>query len=107
MKNNLCTDIGYMSLTHYGEQLCGDHVEVVDKLDEGSCVVVLADGLGSGVKANILSILTSKMISTMVAADLPLESAVEIEFSSPQTDRYLSIRGRCLIVIGSKYINSP
>ena len=77
MKNNLCTDIGYMSLTHYGEQLCGDHVEVVDKLDEGSCVVVLADGLGSGVKANILSILTSKMISTMVAADLPLESAVE------------------------------
>lgn len=73
--NDLCADIGYKSIFHYGEQLCGDHVDVVEP-DEGSTVIVLADGLGSGVKASILSTLTSKIISTMVAAGLPLEECV-------------------------------
>ena len=27
-KNNLCSEIAYMSLNHDGEQLCGDHVEI-------------------------------------------------------------------------------
>ena len=64
--NNLCTDIGFMSLNKHGEQLCGDHVDIVPQ-GENSTVVVLADGMGSGVKANILSTLTSKIISTMMA----------------------------------------
>ena len=29
--NNLCTDIGYLSLNKWGEQLCGDRVEIVDQ----------------------------------------------------------------------------
>ncbi len=73
--NDLCADIGYKSINHYGEQLCGDHVDVVDQ-DENSSVIVLADGLGSGVKASILSTLTSKIISTMMAEGLPLEECV-------------------------------
>jgi len=73
--NELCADIGYKSINHYGEQLCGDHVDIV-KQDDGSCVVVLADGLGSGVKASILSTLTSKIISTMIAENLPIEDCV-------------------------------
>lgn len=74
--NNLCTEIGYHSLIKHGEQLCGDHVEVVEQ-GENSFVMVLADGLGSGVKANILAMLTSKIISTMMAAGLGIEDCVE------------------------------
>ena len=74
--NNLCIDIGYQSLNHVGEQLCGDHIDIVEA-DENSTVVVLADGLGSGVKASILSTLTSKIISTMMAAGLSIEDCVE------------------------------
>lgn len=73
--NDLCADIGYKSINHYGEQLCGDHVDIVEP-DENSTVIVLSDGLGSGVKASILSTLTSKIISTMMAEGLSLEECV-------------------------------
>ena len=72
---NLCPDIGYLSVNHFGEELCGDHVDVVSGND-GSKVIVLADGLGSGVKASILSTLTAKIISTMLAAGMGLEDCV-------------------------------
>lgn len=75
MTNNLCTEIGYNSLFKYGEELCGDHIEVVEQ-EENSTVIVLADGLGSGVKANILSTLTSKIIATMMANNLSVEDCV-------------------------------
>lgn len=74
--NDLCVEIGYNSINHVGEELCGDHVEAVGQ-GEDSSVLVLADGLGSGVKANILSILTSRIISTMIAEGLPLEECVK------------------------------
>ncbi len=73
--NDLCTEVGYKSINHVGEQLCGDHVDMIDT-DDDSSVIVLADGLGSGVKASILSTLTSKIISTMISAGLPLEECV-------------------------------
>ncbi|MDY5982432.1 MAG: SpoIIE family protein phosphatase [Anaeroplasma sp.] len=73
--NNLCADIGWKSINHEGEELCGDHVDIVNQGDN-SQVIVLADGLGSGVKASILSTLTSKIISTMMAEGLKLEDCV-------------------------------
>ncbi len=73
--NDLCADIGYKSINHFGEELCGDHIDVVEE-NQNSSVIVLADGLGSGVKASILSTLTSKIISTMMAEGLPIEECV-------------------------------
>lgn len=73
--NDLCADIGYKSINHFGEELCGDHVDIVEE-NENSTVIVLADGLGSGVKASILSTLTSKIISTMMSEGLPIEECV-------------------------------
>ncbi len=87
--NDLCADIGYKSINHVGEQLCGDHVDIVEP-DEKSTVIVLSDGLGSGVKASILSTLTSKIISTMMAEGLPLEDCVE---TIAQTLPVCSVRG--------------
>jgi hypothetical protein len=73
--NDLCAEISWKSINHEGEQLCGDHVDIVQQSDD-SRVIVLADGLGSGVKASILSTLTSRIISTMVAEGLSLEDCV-------------------------------
>ncbi len=86
--NDLCADIGYRSINHAGEELCGDHVDVVNT-EDGSTVIVLADGLGSGVQASILSTLTSKIISTMMAEGLSLEECVStIASTLPVTGRH-------------------
>jgi hypothetical protein len=86
--NDLCADIGYKSINHAGEELCGDHVDVVNT-EDGSTVIVLADGLGSGVQASILSTLTSKIISTMMAEGLPIEECVStIAKTLPVTGRH-------------------
>lgn len=76
INNSFLTEIGYVSLNHVGEELCGDHVEVITP-DNHTKIVVLADGLGSGVKANILSTLTAEMLSTMMANNLTIEDCVK------------------------------
>lgn len=74
--NDLWTEVGYLSLNKQGEQLCGDRVETSGG-GEGDTTVVLADGLGSGVKANILSTLTSKILCTMITGGVDVEECVK------------------------------
>ncbi len=66
---------GWASVNKFGEELCGDNVAVA--YDGNELTMVLADGLGSGVKANILSILTSKILCTMIADNISIEECVE------------------------------
>lgn len=75
MISKYVTELGYLSLNHVGEQLCGDHIEVVHP-DDNTTILVLADGLGSGVKANILSTLTAKMLATMMGKNVSIKECV-------------------------------
>lgn len=63
------------SLIKKNEELCGDKVKVLRNHE--SCTVVLSDGLGSGVKANVLATLTSEIIATMLNEGADLSDALE------------------------------
>ena len=72
--NTLCMESGFVSLNKQGEDLCGDFFTTVS--DDDTTTFVLSDGMGSGVKANILATLTAKILATMTANHLSIRDSV-------------------------------
>ena len=56
---NLFIDTGYSQCCHYDEKACGDAVAFKRIPAEERLLAVLADGLGHGLKANILALMTT------------------------------------------------
>ncbi|MBE3587429.1 MAG: SpoIIE family protein phosphatase [Thermoanaerobacteraceae bacterium] len=71
----VCVDTGTAQLTKAGEEICGDTIEVINTGTDH--IVVVADGLGSGVKANILSGLTAKTAGTMLKMGARVDDVIE------------------------------
>lgn len=66
---------GTKQLLKRNEELCGDSIVVSRHSDSVS--LALSDGLGSGVKANILATLTTRIAIHLLENDLPLTEVVE------------------------------
>lgn len=73
MKLNV--EVNSKSLNKRQEELCGDRLELLRT--ENCTILILADGMGSGVKANILSTLTAKILGTMLREGSSLVECVE------------------------------
>ncbi len=58
---SLFVDLGYSQRFKHGENICGDAFKYRKSSNDVRLVAVLSDGLGSGVKANILASMTATM----------------------------------------------
>lgn len=67
----LAAEVGIAKLCKYQEELCGDATCIVKT--PGETTVVLSDGLGSGVKANILATLTTHIASGLLKRKVSIE----------------------------------
>jgi hypothetical protein len=63
-------EVGHAQLQKHGERAAGDTVRLRRIPEEERVVVVLSDGLGSGVKAGVLSALTSTMAMEYATSDI-------------------------------------
>lgn len=68
-------EYSFNSLSKAGEELCGDSVIV--RSTRESFVAVLSDGLGSGVKASILSTLTAEIAARLFESGLSVEEIMQ------------------------------
>ncbi len=68
-------DIYQINLNKHKEELCGDQVRVIKLPD--TTTIILSDGLGSGVKANILSTMTAEIIATMLRESINLREVID------------------------------
>lgn len=72
---NVSLEVSWKSLNKHGEELCGDTVGILKNDD--SDIFILSDGMGSGVKANILSTLTAKILGTMLREGSSIQDCVD------------------------------
>ena len=73
--SNIYFEIASAQINKFGEELCGD--SIVTSQNPNDSTLILSDGLGSGVKANILATLTSRIISIMLKKGCELDDVVE------------------------------
>jgi hypothetical protein len=71
----LTCDIFYSLKNKAGEEICGDTIRI--KRSENRVAVTVSDGLGSGIKASILSTLTASLATTMLFNNVDLEDVVK------------------------------
>ena len=85
--NDICIDIDYSQIFKHGQKIGGD-VFLMDR-GTGSNIITatLSDGLGSGVKANVLASITSHMATKMSFSPMDLSHSAEIIMDTLPVDK--------------------
>ncbi len=78
----LFIDIDYARADKYRQNTCGDSFLSKRFPEEGRLIAVLSDGLGSGIKASILSSMTATMFLKFIAAGRDIQKSAEVIMDS-------------------------
>lgn len=91
----------YYQICKHGYQSCGDSFYSV-KSDDG-IICVLADGLGSGIKASVLATLTTTMAVGFISSKMNIKRAAEIILETLPVCSYRNIGYSTFTIIDAKY----
>jgi len=75
-------DVHCAQVRKYNQNAYGDYFASKRRTEEGRLIAVLSDGLGSGIKANILSCMTATMLLRFVEEEIEIGKAAEIIMNS-------------------------
>ncbi len=76
--NNIFIDVDYAQIYKHGQKIGGDVFLLSRNPDNNQIVATLSDGLGSGVKANVLASLTAHMAHKLSFSPIDLNHSAEI-----------------------------
>ncbi len=86
IKNNLYIDIDFSQKRKYLHRICGDVFLYKKVKEDNSIICVLSDGLGSGVKANVLATMTASMAIQYALQQRDIKKTAEIIMKTLPTD---------------------
>lgn len=78
MSSNYYIEVECQQKNYDGQSICGDVFMSRKIKEEGRTILVLSDGLGSGVKANVLGTLTASMILNYMKVNKDIRKAAEV-----------------------------
>lgn len=78
MDESFFIEVGVLQKNHIGERICGDVFLTRKIKEENRTVIVLSDGMGHGVKANLLATLTATMAINFTAEHKDVHKIAEI-----------------------------
>ena len=70
-------DVDCSQIKKFGQNAFGDYFVSKRSDNQERLIAVLSDGLGSGIKANILSCMTSTMLMRFIEEDIPIQKAAQ------------------------------
>jgi len=88
---DLFIDVEFHQVSKKDKVVCGDVFLSRRLKEENRTLVVLADGLGSGIKANVLASLTAGMIVNFMSLNEPLERFTEVIMNTLPVDSFRKI----------------
>ena len=103
--NDICIDIDYQQLYKHGQQIGGDVFLLDRKKGNNVITATLSDGLGSGVKANVLASLTSHMANKLSFSPIDLDHSAEIIMDTLPVDKEKGISYATFTIAKIMYAN--
>ncbi|HML83856.1 MAG TPA: stage II sporulation protein E, partial [Bacteroidales bacterium] len=76
-KDSAFLETGAFLISKFGNEVCGDTILTRRIKEENRYVAVLSDGLGSGIRANVLSSLTASMALNFTLRHEPVRRTAE------------------------------
>ena len=91
MTSDLFIEVDHFQRQKAGNEVCGD-VFLSQKINaEKRTIIILSDGLGSGIKANILATMTASMALNFIKSNSPIEHTARIIMNTLPVDSFRKV----------------